>query len=75
MKIKNYYTPKEYADIIGVTPQTVYKRVGDGEINCDRWGDRGYIKIPYTEIPTFIRQRMENKILSNIGETEEMKGK
>jgi len=74
MKIKNYYTITEYADLIEADRDTVFDWVKKGDLKADQHTKRGRWLIPYLEIPTFIRQRMENQKLSNIGETEEMKG-
>jgi len=70
MKDKEYYTVKEVADILDVTPRTIYHYIKKGYIAKHQLFDGGGIRVHKLDIPTYQR----NQRLSNIGETEEMKG-
>lgn len=47
-KNKPYYTIKEYADLLSVTPQTVYNQINSGGINAVKVGKSW--RIPYKNL-------------------------
>ena len=51
--MKKFYSVKEVSKILGVSTNTVYKYIDDGQLSYKRIG-RGRIKIPYSEIIPFL---------------------
>jgi len=53
---KRFYSPKEVAVIIGVTPATVRSWVRKGMMKSVRIGKQGTIRIPVSEIKEFLNE-------------------
>jgi len=51
---KRFYSPKEVAIVIGVTPATVRSWVRKGMMKSVRIGKQGTIRIPVSEIEKFL---------------------
>jgi len=56
-----FYTPKEVAEMCGVSLITVYNWIKKGRIRAESLGKKYKKYIPETEIPTFLRERGVDK--------------
>lgn len=52
-----YYTVQEFADILGVNRQTVYKWIYNGEIEYIQTRRHSSVRIPATELDRLRKQR------------------
>lgn len=56
-KQKSYYTVKEAAGILGVSTNTIYKYLDEGNLKGRRLNSRGRFKIPLSEIAPYITEK------------------
>lgn len=55
--VKEYYTVEEFAALLGVTRQTVYQWIYDGDVQSVQTKRKGAQRIPASELDRLCRRR------------------